>query len=166
MSLLPRGYLATTVAIESAQEGREGVRYKTIGTGFFVALEYGDSSPAGEPNYRLFLATNRHVVMDRDELLIRVNAKEGAARRVRLAQLPDLCGRMTREPRWSGDGDAALGHAERSPPGRSGVRDRSRAELPAVRGGRLQPADRDPLSADGLHRELRSRGGDPDGPGE
>ncbi len=85
MSLLPRGYLETTVAIESAQEGPEGIRYRTVGTGFFLGLEYGDSSPSGERNYRLFLATNRHVVAERDELLIRVNAKEGAARRVRLA---------------------------------------------------------------------------------
>ena len=40
MSLLPRGYLDTTVAIE-ADGDREPSQYRTIGTGFFVALEYG-----------------------------------------------------------------------------------------------------------------------------
>jgi len=111
MSLLPHGYLATTVAIESAQEGPDGVRYKTIGTGFFVALEYGDASPAGEPNYRLFLATNRHVLVDRDELLIRVNAKQGAARRVRLALREGVGGNWAAHPDEQVDVAAVLVNA-------------------------------------------------------
>jgi S1-C subfamily serine protease len=85
MSLLPRGYLDTTVAIEAADADREPTPYRTIGTGFFVALEYGDRSSAGVENHRLFLVTNRHVLAGRDDVLIRVNTKDGAARRVRLA---------------------------------------------------------------------------------
>src|SRR5438477_3216456 len=85
MSLLPRGYLDTTVAIEAVHGDGEAMRYRTIGTGFFVALEYGDRSAAGAENYRLFLVTNRHVLAGRDDALIRVNTKDGAARRVRLA---------------------------------------------------------------------------------
>src|SRR2546426_10065079 len=85
MSPLPRGYLDTTVAIESARADGEAIRYRTIGTGFFIGLDYGDRSSSSAENYRLFLVTNRHVVADRDDLLIRVNTREGAARRVRLA---------------------------------------------------------------------------------
>jgi S1-C subfamily serine protease len=81
MSLLPRGYLDTTVAIEEAQTGG----YRTIGTGFFMALDYGDRSASGAENYRLFLVTNRHVLTGRDDVVIRVNTKDGAARRVCLA---------------------------------------------------------------------------------
>ena len=85
MSLLPRGYLDTTVAIESARADGEAIRYRTIGTGFFIGLDYGDRSTSSAESYRLFLVTNRHVLADRDDLLIRVNTREGAARRVRLA---------------------------------------------------------------------------------
>src|SRR5207249_11492625 len=84
MSLLPRGYLDTTVAIESARADGEAIRYRTIGTGFFIGLDYGDRSTSSAESYRLFLVTNRHVLADRDDLLIRVNTREGAARRVRL----------------------------------------------------------------------------------
>ena len=84
MSLLPRGYLDTTVAIESAHADGESVRYRTIGTGFFIGLDYGDRSASSAETYRLFLVTNRHVLAGRDDLLIRVNTKKGAARRVRL----------------------------------------------------------------------------------
>ena len=84
MSLLPRGYLDTTVAIESARADGEAIRYRTIGTGFFIGLDYGDRSSSSAENYRLFLVTNRHVLADRGDLLIRVNTREGAARRVRL----------------------------------------------------------------------------------
>src|SRR5437660_12304016 len=84
MSLLPRGYLDTTVAIESARADGEAIRYRTIGTGFFIGLDYGDRSTSSAENYRLFLVTNRHVLADRGDLLIRVNTREGAARRVRL----------------------------------------------------------------------------------
>ncbi len=85
MSLLPRSYLDTTVAIEEpARGGGDPIRYRTIGTGFFIGLDYGDRSASGAENYRLFLVSNRHVVAGRDDLLIRVNTKEGAARRVRL----------------------------------------------------------------------------------
>src|SRR5438876_335429 len=84
MSLLPRGYLETTVAIESARVDGEAIRYRTIGTGFFIGLDYGDRSTSSAESYRLFLVTNRHVLADRDDLLIRVNTREGAARRVRL----------------------------------------------------------------------------------
>ena len=83
MSLLPRGYLDTTVAIESAHADGESVRYRTIGTGFFIGLDYGDRSASSAETYRLFLVTNRHVLAGRDDLLIRVNTKKGAARRVR-----------------------------------------------------------------------------------
>ena len=85
MSLLPRGYLDTTVAIEAVHGDGEAMRYRTVGTGFFIGLDYGDRSAAGAENYRLFLVTNRHVLAGRDDLLIRVNTREGAARRVRLA---------------------------------------------------------------------------------
>ncbi len=44
MSLLPRGYLDTTVAIESARADGEAIRYRTIGTGFFIGLDYRDRS--------------------------------------------------------------------------------------------------------------------------
>jgi hypothetical protein len=84
MSLLPRGYLDTTVAIESTRADGEAVRYRTIGTGFFIGLDYGDRSASSAETYRLFLVTNRHVLAGRDDLLIRVNTKKGAARRVRL----------------------------------------------------------------------------------
>lgn len=91
MSLLPRGYLDTTVAIESSQPDGEATRYRTIGTGFFIGFDYGDRSASGTENYRLFLVTNRHVLAtrpgapSRTDVLIRVNRKGGAARRVRLA---------------------------------------------------------------------------------
>jgi len=85
MSLLPRGYLDTTVAIESLQTDAQGSRYRTIGTGFFIGLDYGDRSASGEEHYRLFLATNRHVLAGHDDLLIRVNRKGGTAQHVRLA---------------------------------------------------------------------------------
>ena len=85
MSLLPRGYLDTTVAIEAVHGDGEAMRYRTVGTGFFIGLDYGDRSAAGAENYRLFLVTNRHVLAGQDDLLIRVNTREGAARRVRLA---------------------------------------------------------------------------------
>src|SRR5206468_2379146 len=81
MSLLPRGYLDTTVAIESARADGEAIRYRTIGTGFFIGLDYGDRSTSSAENYRLFLVTNRHVLADRGDLLTRVNTREGAARR-------------------------------------------------------------------------------------
>jgi len=84
MSLLPRGYLDTTVAIEFAHADGEAMRYRTVGTGFFIGLDYGDRSASGAENCRLFLVTNRHVLVGRDDLLIRVNTREGAARRVRL----------------------------------------------------------------------------------
>src|SRR5436309_417201 len=84
MSLLPRGYLDTTVAIESARADGEAIRYRTIGTGFFIGLDYGDRSTSSAESYRLFLVTNRHVLADRGDLLIRVNTREGAALRVRL----------------------------------------------------------------------------------
>jgi len=82
--MLPTGYLDTTVAIESAQADAEGTRYRTIGTGFFLALDYGDRTTAGAATYRLFLVTNRHVLTGRDELLIRVNKHGGAAQRLQL----------------------------------------------------------------------------------
>ena len=50
MSLLPRGYLDTTVAIEAVHGDGEAMRYRTIGTGFFVGLDYGDRSAAGAEN--------------------------------------------------------------------------------------------------------------------
>jgi len=84
MSLLPRGYLDTTVAIEAVRPDRDATRYRTIGTGFFIGFDYGDRLPSGAPTYRLFLVTNRHVVAGHDDVLIRVNTKGGAARRVRL----------------------------------------------------------------------------------
>jgi trypsin-like peptidase len=84
MSLLPRGYLDTTVAIEAAQADGEATRHRTIGTGFFIGFDYGDRLASGAATHRLFLATNRHVIAGRDDLLIRVNTKGGAARRVRL----------------------------------------------------------------------------------
>src|SRR5689334_8883893 len=84
MSMLPAGYLDTTVAIESAQAHAEGTRFRTIGTGFFLALDYGDRTAAGAATYRLFLVTNRHVLDGRDDLLIRVNKHGGAAQRMQL----------------------------------------------------------------------------------
>ena len=84
MSLLPRGYLDTTVAIESVRPDGDSARYRTVGTGFFIGFDYGDRLPSGGPTYRLFLVTNRHVVAGHDDVLIRVNTKGGAARRVRL----------------------------------------------------------------------------------
>ena len=84
MSLLPPGYLDTTVAIEASHEDGEATRYRTVGTGFFIGFDYGDRLPSGAETYRLFLVTNRHVIAGRDDVLIRVNTKGGAARRVRL----------------------------------------------------------------------------------
>jgi len=84
MSMLPRGYLDTTVAIENAQADANGSRYRTVGTGFFLALDYGDRTAAGAPTYRLFMVTNRHVLVGRDDLLIRVNKHGGAAQRFQL----------------------------------------------------------------------------------
>lgn len=84
MSMLPRGYLDTTVAIENAQADANGSRYRTVGTGFFLALDYGDRTAAGGPTYRLFMVTNRHVLEGRDDLLIRVNKHGGAAQRFQL----------------------------------------------------------------------------------
>jgi Trypsin-like peptidase domain len=85
MSLLPRGYLDTTVAIETMQAAGSPSRFRTIGTGFFIGLDYGDRSAGGVENYRLFLVTNRHVIAGHDDLLIRINTKSGAAQRVRLS---------------------------------------------------------------------------------
>jgi hypothetical protein len=85
MSLLPRGYLNTTVAIETAYADGVESRYRTIGTGFFIALDYGDRAPSGAVNHRLFLVTNRHIASGREDPLIRVNRRDGAAQRVRLA---------------------------------------------------------------------------------
>jgi trypsin-like peptidase len=82
MSLLPRGYLDTTVAVETGHTDGEAMRYRTIGTGFFIGLGYGDRSASGVENCRLFLVTNRHVLAGREDLLIRVNRKGGAAQRV------------------------------------------------------------------------------------
>src|SRR2546422_1429093 len=84
MSLLPRGYLDTTVAIEAVQGDGEAMRYRTVGTGFFIGLDYGDRSASSAETYRLFLVTNRHVLAGRDDLLIWVNTKKGAGRGVRL----------------------------------------------------------------------------------
>ena len=84
MSLLPRGYLDTTVAMETAYAEGGETRYRTIGTGFFIALAYGDRAVSGAENLRLFLVTNRHIVMGREDLLMRVNRRDGAAQRVRL----------------------------------------------------------------------------------
>src|SRR5205814_9726353 len=107
MSLLPRGYLETTVAIESARVDGEAIRYRTIGTGFFIGLDYGDRSPSSAETYRLFLVTNRHVLAGRDDLLILVTTMKGAARHVRLP----LAGGERR--RWAAHpddrGDVAVG---------------------------------------------------------
>jgi len=92
MSLLPREYLQTTVAIEAASVDGESTRYRTIGTGFFMAIEDGDGSGSSAPTHRLFLVTNRHLV-EKSSLLIRVNRKGGAARRVQLS-LKDGEGRI------------------------------------------------------------------------
>src|ERR1051325_7749125 len=84
MSLLPRGYMDTTVAIEAAKADGQAIRYRTVGTGFFIGFDEGGPLPSGAGTHRLYLATNRHVIAGRDDLLIRVNTKSGTARRVRL----------------------------------------------------------------------------------
>ena len=84
MSMLPRSYLDTTVAIENAYPDDESTRFRTIGTGFFIGLDYGDRSPSGGDTYRLLMVTNRHVVAGKNDLIIRVNRRGGSARHLRL----------------------------------------------------------------------------------
>jgi hypothetical protein len=82
--MLPRSYLDTTVAIENAYPDGESTRFRTIGTGFFIGLDYGDRSPSGGDSYRLLMVTNRHVIAGKDDLIIRVNRHGGSAQHLRL----------------------------------------------------------------------------------
>lgn len=84
MSMLPRGYLDTTVAIENTLADGHGTRHRTVGAGFFLTLDYGDRTAEGGSTHRLFMVTNRHVLTGRDDLLIRVNEQGGGAHRFRL----------------------------------------------------------------------------------
>lgn len=82
--MLPRSYLDTTVAIENAYSDGDATRFRTIGTGFFIGLDYGDRLPSGADTYRLLMVTNRHVIAGKDDVVIRVNRHGGTVRHLRL----------------------------------------------------------------------------------
>ncbi|SRR6266436_244102 len=81
MSLLPQAYLDAVVSLEmEVHEGAE-TKYQTIGTGFIVGLDYGETGEKGEGLFRVFTVTNRHVLAGKDVVWVRLNTKGGAAKR-------------------------------------------------------------------------------------
>ena len=79
MALIPPGYLNTVVALGGPSE--DGTM-KYTATGFLYGHPAGVSNENGQPTYRLFLVTNRHVLqkasMNRAELHARFNRPMGA----------------------------------------------------------------------------------------
>lgn len=70
MALIPPSYL-NTVACIGADQNDEGASWAA--SGFF----YGDhvDGENGERKYRVYLVTNRHVLQDRERILVRLNPK-------------------------------------------------------------------------------------------
>src|SRR5262245_7735172 len=81
MSLLPQAYLNAIVSLEMEIKEGTSTKYQTIGTGFFIGLDYGEKTANNETILRIFAVTNRHVVAGKDSLWVRVNKKGGASKR-------------------------------------------------------------------------------------
>ena len=79
MALIPPGYLNTVVALGGPSE--DGTM-KYTATGFLYGHPTGATNEDGQPTYRLFLVTNRHVLqkasMNSTELHVRFNRPMGA----------------------------------------------------------------------------------------
>ena len=79
MALIPPGYLDTVVALGGPSE--DGTM-KYTATGFLYGHPTGATNEDGQPTYRLFLITNRHVLqkasMNSTELHVRFNRPMGA----------------------------------------------------------------------------------------
>lgn len=77
MSLLPRWFLDTVVAIEQNTNGNE---FTTIATGFLIGLPTSKTDQNNEILYRVFLITNRHVFINKNTVQLRFNKSSGSRR--------------------------------------------------------------------------------------
>lgn len=77
MSLLPKWFLDTVVAIEQDTGSQ---KFATIATGFLIGLLTGQVNENNEPLYRVFLISNRHVFNKKDIIHLRFNKGDGSRR--------------------------------------------------------------------------------------
>lgn len=69
MALLPSGYLDSVVSIGGYKDGK----YLSLATGFLAGFLTGKKSDQGQPFYKTFLVTNRHVFEGQKQVSLRFN---------------------------------------------------------------------------------------------
>ena len=72
MALIPPLYSDAVVSIGYVQKDK----YKSLATGFLVGFSMG-KNPEGQPIYKTFLVTNRHVFEGKKDIYLRFNLNEG-----------------------------------------------------------------------------------------
>jgi S1-C subfamily serine protease len=77
MSLLPKDWLDSVVALETTEDNKE---FRTIATGFLVGFKTGEKNESGEDLFATFLITNRHVLKGKKKIWLRFNKGDGTKR--------------------------------------------------------------------------------------
>lgn len=81
MALVPPSFLDAVVALEQqvASSGDEA-EYRAVASGVVVGMSTEEQNEKAETIYRIFLATNRHVLPDNENLYVRFNKGDKSAR--------------------------------------------------------------------------------------
>src|SRR4051794_4286262 len=105
-ALIPPAYFDCVVAIGRntpvlvngapvLENGAAKLQWEPIASGFLFGEPKGEKNDKGEPLYRVFLVTNRHVVQGTQELRLRFNPKESKPAKEYALPLSDGQGKPT-----------------------------------------------------------------------